>query len=380
MLRFSRVNDATSSVQYLLSVFDTLNLDPPYQREGNIWSRDKKQLFIDSLINGFDVPKFYFNRNALLADGMKLDSIYRYDVVDGKQRLQAVKEFFDNEYALADDFKFFDNKDYDLSGLTSVELSERYPEIFFDLQSYRFDIVVFDGMEERLIDEFFIRLNEGVALNAQERRNAMRCTISDEVRRVADKTYFMTHCLRRRARYKNVEIAAKFFAITEQVNEYGKILDTKKNRLDALYRRSLDGTLSDEVAKSIGNQVERVLNNLANVFLEEDRLLFSIGNIIIYYYAALEESELWESKGIGTLLYDFEGRRREVGRSDPAEWDDDEEEFNWILEDYNSRVQSINDGSAISFRARCVNAYLKSKGNAEVFCKAFEDSEDSDYE
>ena len=68
MKKFYRVDDSTSSVEYLIAIFGTLNLDPPYQREGDIWSRDKKRLFIDSLINGFDVPKFYFNRITRLAD------------------------------------------------------------------------------------------------------------------------------------------------------------------------------------------------------------------------------------------------------------------------------------------------------------------------
>lgn len=38
-----------------------INTNPKYQREAGIWSKEKKQLFIDSLLNGFDVPKIYFH-------------------------------------------------------------------------------------------------------------------------------------------------------------------------------------------------------------------------------------------------------------------------------------------------------------------------------
>ena len=35
--------------------------DPPYQRPSAVWSLAKQQLFIDSLINGYDVPKIYLH-------------------------------------------------------------------------------------------------------------------------------------------------------------------------------------------------------------------------------------------------------------------------------------------------------------------------------
>src|SRR2546430_1072171 len=36
---------------------NAININPPYQRESGVWSTAKKQLFIDSLMNEFDVPK-----------------------------------------------------------------------------------------------------------------------------------------------------------------------------------------------------------------------------------------------------------------------------------------------------------------------------------
>lgn len=376
MKKFYRVDDSTSSVEYLIAVFGTLNLDPPYQREGDIWSRDKKRLFIDSLINGFDVPKFYFNRITRLADNDGSRLAYRYDVVDGKQRLQALYEFFAGEYALADDFKYFDDEDINLAGLSCSEIKSEHPGIYADLCRYRFDIIVFDGLAERRIDEFFIRLNEGVALNAQERRAAMSSALSAGVRDLAKSNCFAKRCLRRRARYKNDEIIAKYVLVVEMLEDENKILDTKKGRLDAMYKRAVDGVLDDKRISHLLGRVKDTLEVMDEVFQDEDRLLYSIGNAVIYFYAACEDLDSWGKPDVRDLLEGFEAARREVAQTDPSEWSGVTERFNWMLVDYNGRVQSINDGSAITYRARCINAFIRAAGNKEVFCQAMDDLED----
>ena len=48
-----------------------INEKPPYQRESSVWSLEKQQLFIDSLLNGYDVPKIYLHdlRGIAVGDG-----------------------------------------------------------------------------------------------------------------------------------------------------------------------------------------------------------------------------------------------------------------------------------------------------------------------
>src|SRR5687767_5049155 len=61
---------------------------PEYQRQPKLWSVEKKQLLIDSILRDIDIPKLYFNR----AKGGE------FEVVDGQQRLWAIWEFLDNAY------------------------------------------------------------------------------------------------------------------------------------------------------------------------------------------------------------------------------------------------------------------------------------------
>lgn len=45
----------------LLSECGVIDDAPEYQRESGVWSKSKQQLFIDTLLNGYDVPKLYFH-------------------------------------------------------------------------------------------------------------------------------------------------------------------------------------------------------------------------------------------------------------------------------------------------------------------------------
>jgi hypothetical protein len=77
---------------------NVINDSPPYQRESGIWSREKQQLFLDSLFNNYDVPKLYFH------DLRGKHPKFKYAVIDGKQRLHAMWDFLDDKVRLADDF------------------------------------------------------------------------------------------------------------------------------------------------------------------------------------------------------------------------------------------------------------------------------------
>src|SRR5438094_354727 len=78
---------------------NVFNQSPPYQRESAVWSEEKQQLFLDSLLNLFDVPKLY------LHDLRNKPGKFDYAIIDGKQRLSTIWRFFDGDLALSTDFK-----------------------------------------------------------------------------------------------------------------------------------------------------------------------------------------------------------------------------------------------------------------------------------
>ena len=68
------------SIHSILMREGRINPRPQYQR-APVWNDAKKQLLIDSILRGYDLPKFYLRST---------DPPYEHEVVDGQQRLHAI--------------------------------------------------------------------------------------------------------------------------------------------------------------------------------------------------------------------------------------------------------------------------------------------------
>lgn len=112
-----------------------VDFDVEYQRE-HVWSLDDKVALIDSIFNNIDIGKFVFvQRDFSVVDKL-------YEVLDGKQRLTAIKEFYE------DRFRY--------KGLLFSELS------FVDRHAFENHSIVYGYLEnpdKRGIFETFIKLN-----------------------------------------------------------------------------------------------------------------------------------------------------------------------------------------------------------------------------
>lgn len=158
--------------------------DPSYQRAGDAWTLAQQQRFIDSLLNGFDVPKIYFH------DLRGVHPTKVYAVVDGKQRLTAIWEYLDGDFPLADDALVSATPGDDLpsdavapSGpLRFAQLDPAWQQRL--LQTFLSVVLIRDASEAD-IDELFARLNDGTPLTAAERRNAIAGDMSALVRELA---------------------------------------------------------------------------------------------------------------------------------------------------------------------------------------------------
>lgn len=215
-----------SSVLYLYSIKEKIDLDPPYQREGEVWSLFKRQLLIDSILNGFDIPKIYFH--DLGPSGGK-----RYAVIDGKQRLQAIWSFLQDEFPLSSDFVLYGDSDISVAGLKYSEISRRSPGLKIRLDATTLSVFRVETNDLEYIEEMFSRLNEAVPLSSAEKRRtsggiASRL-ISDLVRHdfFQNKVGFRDH----RARYFDVACKISYLESIEA------IADTKREFLDRFVYR-----------------------------------------------------------------------------------------------------------------------------------------------
>lgn len=63
---------------------DMIDLNPGFQRSGNVWTDDKRSQLIESLILGLPLPSFYFSIDP---------KTRKWVVIDGLQRLSTLKAF-----------------------------------------------------------------------------------------------------------------------------------------------------------------------------------------------------------------------------------------------------------------------------------------------
>jgi len=159
-----------STIQSIYAEWDTLVKDPPYQRNGDVWSLEKKQLLIDSIINRYDLPKLYFHK-------FDRDEVRRtgkhYAIIDGRQRLETIIKFIEDKFPLGDDFEYLEDGKVHAAGMNYSELAKSYPKIKSRFDAFSLPIVTVETDEIELIEDMFSRLNEAVPLNSAEKRRAI---------------------------------------------------------------------------------------------------------------------------------------------------------------------------------------------------------------
>jgi hypothetical protein len=330
-----------SSILRVNSEKDAINTSPEYQRAGGVWTIQKKQLLIDSIINDYDIPKLYFH---LLEPGDN----FEYSIIDGRQRLEAIWEFINDEYTIADDFEFFEDKTVKLKGLSYTDLAKEYPKIKINFDSYILPIVIVETSDINLIEDMFSRLNEAVPLNAAEKRNAIGGTMAQTIRNVADTNFFKNKVKFSNSRYQHREVAARLLFLNYSLEINGKILDTKKPYLDSMtFKYKKDSSLSP---KNYEKEVKIVLKEMSNLFIDADNLLRSQSSVAIYYLLfknALNSNKV--SLITRKKFFDFYDRLSENRKL--AENDITTANFDY-LEFERMSQQGTNDASSIRERVR----------------------------
>ncbi|MFJ7796731.1 DUF262 domain-containing protein [Pseudomonas sp. NPDC096950] len=332
-----------STIMLLYSDKEEIQLDPHYQRMGGVWTREKKQLLIDSILNDYDVPKLYFHE---FTREQKTETGFSYAVVDGRQRLQTIWSFIDGDFALSEDFEYQRDNLINLANLTYEDIAKAFPKIRIAFDSFVLPVVGIRTDDEDLIEDMFSRLNEAVPLNAAEKRNAIGGEMVTAIREVAATPLFVSRVKFNNNRYQHREVAVRMLLVEENLRGSGRLIDTKKVYLDAL-ARNYHSNGSDRVSELKGATIE-VVSAMADVFMEKDELLQSQGNMIVYYLvfrAALRTGEV--AKITRRKLFDFRERLKENRLRAAEEYAESSFE---LLEYDRLTQQGTNDSSNIKER------------------------------
>lgn len=136
-----------------------IDLQPDFQRQ-EVWANNKKKRLIDTVLRGWSIPPVHLVETTE----------NRLEVLDGQQRLAALRDFVNNKYSIDGRITPTDPFVYSLHGKFYRQLDaairrriDQYPIRCFRITDY--------SPEEP--SELFYRLNQPTMLTAGEQRNAL---------------------------------------------------------------------------------------------------------------------------------------------------------------------------------------------------------------
>lgn len=175
MARLNKANIPVSAKQAAKSVeLGTYVFDAIFQRS-LVWEQRRKSNLIHSMIEGYPIPPFF----AQKVDGRI------YSFLDGKQRMNTIKEFINNEFYLIDIPEVTTVADDGTETPINIE-GKYYKDLPEDIQDaikdYHLTVYYYEDISPEQVRMLFAKLNNGKPLSTKE-RNIANCvdivTVSD---------------------------------------------------------------------------------------------------------------------------------------------------------------------------------------------------------
>jgi hypothetical protein len=316
---------------------------PPYQRESAIWSLDKQQLFIDSLLNGYDVPKIYLHDLR----GKRPTKVYA--IVDGKQRLTTIWGFLGDAFPLAPDFGVERRNMPDLPpDAVAPKAGQRFSD--FDrhwkeaLRQTFLSVVLIRNATEEDIEDLFSRLNNGEPLNAAEKRNAMGGAMARLIRTVARRPFFTARLHFTNARHHHYELATRLLLVEQsRLADPDVLPDLRSAALDAFVRANRRLSAADRA--ELTARLDAGLAAISRVFRPADPLLASPSNAFLYCLfvrsAVVDEPAAADPSAVRGFIEGFQ--RARVAALDLPEADRDPAliEFSGLMQHGTNDVRNV---------------------------------------
>ena len=250
----------TQDISWFLDLKDKgqLNLDPPYQRR-SVWAPRDKRYFVDTILNNYPAPPVFLHKT--------IDEKGRatYHVVDGKQRLQTIIEFTENQVRIPDDFI-----NVSLQKKRWCDLDRTTKERFWN---YVLIVEMLPDVSDSAIRNIFERINRNSRkLTAQEMRHAKYDGwFITFVEAEADKAEWKTFGVVTAARIKRMA-DAQFISELCAIVIRGDISGFDQDELDQLYATYEDTSdVAELVEDDFTGEIERLKMEVASLLRKEPK-------------------------------------------------------------------------------------------------------------
>ncbi|OGJ14003.1 hypothetical protein A2585_00880, partial [Candidatus Nomurabacteria bacterium RIFOXYD1_FULL_39_12] len=235
------------NILFINSNRNLIDLDPAFQR-GDIWSTQKKQLFIDTLIRDWGVPKIY-----LAAYKDRNNNIYKYECIDGKQRLTSIFDFYDDKLKLENNNLLY--KDLD------IKTKEK-------LGYYLFDVEIVEDFSGDELSILFQRLQSGSVLNTSEKLKAINGEMSQFIYSLSESKLFKEKIVSKAKRNPHLATMAQVSLLSIK----NDIVNLKFKDLSSFLQTYTKFNKDGEEAKKIKSVLTYIDKNFS---VDESRIVFT---------------------------------------------------------------------------------------------------------
>jgi len=329
--------------------FGNLFLSPEeYQRE-SAWNLPQKQLLIDTVFRGMDIPKFYLWKidQDTLANGYPegdTKTLYKeilekkrtenddpdpyvFEVVDGQQRIRTLLEFMGEKPPNGACYRGAWHEAFASLDDTPMAKGKYYSQLNAE-QQIRFDesqltVMVLEKAPIDEIRDMFLRLQNGTPLNAQQKRDAMGSNIGCVARELADLPFF-----KQSVSFENTHASHNLVASQMlQLELKDKIVSCTSRQLDKLYehykKAPVDSSVASRTRKIIGI-LERVFPK-KNPHLNQNyalSLYWLLSRILLTYDVPVDQYSMIRENFQNLDVARIEARDRDYERPEDELYED----------------------------------------------------------
>ena len=258
-----------ATIQEFINNRHKYKVDTTYQRPEGVWSTQDNACLIDSILRGEPIPIFFLNE--------KTDEKIYY-VVDGQQRLHAIKLFQDNKLKLHKKYSGEQNHGKTFNGENPISDDQR--EKFLN---YTLNFHILEDYNDERIRLIFSRLQRGKPLTLGERLNAMPGNIVLCMRELAKHSFMSKSIGISKERYGSYPDSARIIFY----EKYGQ----KDSGTPAIISFFEEHSNLTKDSREFKNAI-KVLNFLKKCFPDEDYQFLSKHAWVYSVYTMIRELSL----------------------------------------------------------------------------------------
>jgi hypothetical protein len=151
---------------------EELDLQPNFQR-GEIWDIKRRQRLIDTILREWYVPAIHI---VVDSDGEEV-------VLDGQQRLAAIRDFFADRFRVDGTIEPHDES---IASLGNLRYSTLPPAVRRAVNRFVLPVITLSDHLPQEPNELFFRLNQSYNLTPPEKRNALHGEARDQVKQLVE--------------------------------------------------------------------------------------------------------------------------------------------------------------------------------------------------